>query len=596
MLIHERLRQLRALMKQEGVDYFYIPAADAHFNEHVPFCWQRRTWISGFTGSAGDVLVGQDCAILWTDGRYTLQASQQLDGNLFEIILRQQGASASLTYWLKEHAKNICLALDPRTVSYDQYLEIETTIAQLGGRIHFYEQNPIDLLRGDDSQARFDSPILALPEIYTGKAAQTKIRAVQAELSKHDVSGLCLTSLDEIAWLLNVRAGDIAYNPLVVSYALVTQQGVIWFVGKTRVLAANLSAYCQEQGIQVADYDDFFAYVSAFDGKLWLDPGTVSCFVSRAIADTKKYFAPSPIPLTKAVKNKVELEGAQAAHKVDAVALIRFIHWLESHWQEGVSEYSAMEKLHDFRAKNPAFRGESFTTISGFGPNGAIIHYAVTPASSRQIDDTSLYLVDSGAQYFQGTTDVTRTLHFGSPTAEERRHYTLVLKGHLALRHTPFPRGTTGAHIDALARAALWREGYNYLHGTGHGVGAYLCVHEGPQVISPRYNAVPLQMGMIVSNEPGLYIQGQHGIRIENLCYVGPAENPAVQASDSGPFYQLIDLTLVPYARKLIDKDLLTPEELRQIDRYHQQVYQLISPLLEEAERSWLEAETAPLS
>ena len=361
-------------------------------------------------------------------------------------------------------------------------------------------------------------------------------------------------------------------------------------------MTPTVNAYFKSCGIQATPYEDIQHALNQLSGKVWVDPSTASLWIKQALKSAELVYAPSPITRIKAVKNSAEQEGAQLAHQIDAIAVIKFLHWLENHWRDGVTELSAAKKLEAFRREDSRCLDLSFETISSFAAHGAIVHYSPTQETDIPIDDSSLYLIDSGGQYSYGTTDITRTVHFGKPTEAQKHHYTLVLKGHLALRHTVFPQGICGEHINALAHQPLWQEALDYGHGTGHGVGAYLCVHEGPQAIAGRTTGVPLQPGMIVSNEPGVYFANRYGIRIENLCLIIEKYTSLDSQTGHGPFYGFKDLTLVPYCRRLIAIEELSPQEIQWIDDYHQQVREtLIDELPSDELRQWLTEATLPL-
>jgi Xaa-Pro aminopeptidase len=564
---------------------------------------------------------------LWTDGRYALQAKQELDPSRFELLIQAQGVVADIPGWLQTVHKPVRVGVDPRTISPMQSRELQAVLKNLGGSLVFFEQDPVQQLwdeleprsmqaSGLGSQASgsrshvsacVDEPgfpphgtsaahIRIQPVMYAGLSAREKLDLIRKEMTTRHVDALVLNTLDEIAWLFNVRGADIAYNPLVISYALITQTHADWYVDMAKIHASpELEAYLHAEGIHAHAYEHFGEALQRLHGRVWLDDRTASAWMVNQLTHATLWTEQSPIVLPKAIKNQSEIQGMIDAHVHDGVALTQFLHWLEHHWKEGVTELMACDKLREFRAKSPLFLGESFRTISGFGPHGAIIHYSVTEKTDEEIHDTGLFLLDSGAQYPMGTTDVTRTIHLGTPTQQEKQDYTRVLKGHLGIRHSIFPKGTNGTHIDVLAKQALWKVGKNFLHGTGHGVGAHLCVHEGPHVISPRMRNTPLMPGMVVSNEPGYYWEGHYGIRIENLCYVVEKTEAEFKDSPYGPFYGFEDLTWVPLETKLMDLSMMTSDEIHQVDAYHQQVYLRLKPLMPAELHGWLKAKTAPL-
>lgn len=584
MMISEKLDALRAAMKSHQLDFYFVPSTDPHQSEYVPECWERRSFISGFTGSAGDVLVGLDQAYLWTDGRYFLQAENELDLNLYQIMKQTQGMAAPIHVWLGDHAAGKRVGVDPRVLTVTQAKRFKAALESVGGELVFLEDNLVDSIRTLPAHQSVQT-IHLWPENFSGQTAANKLTQLQNVLKDQGHSAMLVNALDAIAWVFNVRGQDVEMNPLVISYAVITQTGAHWFVDQRKLLGEHL-LYLKAEGVTVHDYESFKDFVEALDGSVCLDPNVASAWMHSCVkADIKEERL--PIDLLKACKNPVEQNGMRQAHVVDGVSLTRFIMWLETNWK-GLDEHTAAEKLYEMRALHPDFRGSSFATISGYGSNGAVIHYRAHPDTALPLANDNLYLLDSGAQYWQGTTDVTRVMHFGEPTAEQKRHYTLVLKGHLALQRARFVQGTAGAQLDALARQFLWADNLDYMHGTGHGVGCYLCVHEGPQRISPGLINQPLLPGMVVSNEPGVYLPGKHGIRIENLCLINEVASGDQYNIGVGPFLGFEDLTLVPYNWKLIDSGLLTEEEKAQITAYHQRVWDALSPHFDAKEKDWL--------
>ncbi len=581
-------------MTGNGVEFYLVPSSDAHQNEYVPACWQRRAFISGFTGSAGEVLIGREKAWLWTDSRYHLQAEHQLDGTLFELMRAGAPEVPSLDDWLAKHADGGRLGVDPRLLSWARARELRKRLEGADGRLVTLADNLVDAV-WETAPPLPCEPAQVLSAEHAGATAADKLARIRERLAERSCDWLLLTTLDAIAWTLNLRGRDVAFNPLLISYAIVGRERASLFVD-TRKIADLAREHLRGAQVDVAPYEDFAAAVGELSGRVWLDPKTASLWVAEQI-DTERVKIvedANPVDLFKARKNATEQAGMRASHVRDGAALVRFLHWLEGAWGEGLDEHGAAERLEGFRREGEHFQGLSFPTISVFAGNGAIVHYGVSRETAARIDDSAPYLVDSGAQYLDGTTDVTRTIHLGVPTDEQRRHYTLVLKGHVALRHARFPKGTSGAQLDVLARHALWQEGLDYGHGTGHGVGHYLNVHEGPQSISPRGARVPLEPGMIVSNEPGFYLAERYGIRIENLVLV--VEVASAEQTGGAPFYGFEDLTFVPYCRKLIDLSLLDAVEIAAIDSYHQQVFERLAEGLQQPARDWLGRETAPLS
>ncbi len=578
-----RLAALRRLMEKNHLDFYFVPARDAHNNEYVPSCWQRRAWISDFTGSAGDVLVGREQAWLWTDARYFLQAEQQLNSACYHLMKQAQGAPP-LHQWFLNNARQKTCGVDPRLLTITQAHQWQKSLETVQGKLLPLESNLIDELWKDQPAVPVN-PLRQYPLKHAGISAKDKIKELRQILSLQNAQAHILTLLDAFAWLFNIRGADVEFNPVVIGYAIITPEKATLFINPVKVNEGD-KLYLESQGIDLQPYDAFQTSLNQMQGRVWVDPNSASWWVEQQLNQATLLLEASPVQMMKAIKNPVEAAGMHEAHRRDALAMVKFFDWLENTWPTGVTEISAADELEKFRRQDPDCLDLSFATISGFAGNGAIVHYRSTEATDRRIDDSNLYLIDSGGQYWYGTTDITRIVHLGLPTAEQRTHYTLVLKGHLALRHTRFPAGTCGEHLDALARHPLWQAGLNYGHGTGHGVGCYLCVHEGPQRISQGYSKVPLEPNMVVSNEPGVYFEEQYGIRIENLCLI---------IEDIQGFYVFEDLTKVPYAQNLIDKTLLTPSEVKWIDDYHREIYDLLIDDLNESQRLWLSSATAPL-
>lgn len=609
-LINQRLTQLREIMRVNQVDYLYVPAADQHQNEYVPMPWQRRGFISGFTGSAGDALIGLNDAYLWTDGRYFLQASEQLPA---EFTLMKQGVSGvpPLPEFLRQNLHGKTLAVDPKVMTLRQFDQFEAALADCSGKLICTGDNWIDTVWTDQPSIKY-APIRLHELKYAGLSAQEKLTQLRQAWSQIDtkITAQVITRLDDIAWLMNMRGADVDCNPLAIAYAIIMQNQAFLFTALSRV-SKDVQESLAKQRIEIKAYDDFAEQLQQLSGMVLLDPAETSFWTQQQLQNPNQAMKThSPILLAKACKNDAEIAGMIEAHQRDGIAMVRFMHWLESEYVRvgdpsvkleddmGVlSEVEIGQKLYDFRSQDETLVGMSFETICGFGAHGAIIHYDANKSERPAlIDDSQMLLLDSGGQYQSGTTDITRMFHLGEPTAEQKRHYTLVLKGHLALRHAIFPAGTSGGQIDPLARQYLWAEGLDYRHGTGHGVGAALCVHEGPQRIAGFGGRdVPLQAGMMVSNEPGVYFDGQYGIRIENVCVIKEIIQPSESQAGHGPFYQLQDLTVVPYNRKLMDLSLLTGQEITWINDYHQWVWDCLHAKLSDKEQSWLKVRTARL-
>jgi Xaa-Pro aminopeptidase len=586
----ERLSALRARLDAAGLDGFVVPHADAHQNEFLPANAERLAWLTGFTGSAGTAVVLRDRAAIFIDGRYTLQVRDQADGDLyaFRHLIEEPVAD-----WLAENLSGgQKLGFDPRLHTQVQAERLARVAGKVGAELVPVGENPLDAV-WTDRPAAPSAPVVPHEPRFAGKDSADKRSELADKLSGGGIDAVVLTQPDSIAWLLNVRGGDVDHTPLPLSFAIVNADATVdWFVASEK-LGDGLTEHLGN-GVQVHTPDAFAGALEALDGrKVCVSADTAAAWVFDRLDGAEIVRADDPVTLPKAIKNDVELQGTRMAHLRDAVALARFLHWLDCVAPGGgVDELGAAAQLEAFRLSGEHFRDTSFGTISGAGPNGAIVHYRVAPETNRTLGDGELYLVDSGAQYLDGTTDVTRTVAIGAPVDEMRDRFTRVLKGHVALATLRFPPGTTGAQIDAFARAALWQAGIDYDHGTGHGVGSYLGVHEGPQRISRAGGAVALEPGMIVSNEPGYYKTGAYGIRIENLVAVTPAEDIV---GGERPMHGFETLTLAPIDRNLIDTVLLTREEREWLDAYHARVAAEVGPLLDEDVRDWLMAATAPL-
>lgn len=587
--IASRVQILREEMQKNEIDVYIVPSVDAHNSEYVPECWERRSFISGFDGSAGEAMITLDHAYLSTDGRYFNQATKQLDGNTYSLI-KQSGFVSETEQWLINNAKNKTIGVDPRLISISRANRLIELTDGIAGTLVFTEDNLVDECKKKCGE-RLDlpnEPAFNLDIQYAGESTVNRIEFVRRELNKHNADFIALNVLDEIAWVFNIRGNDILYNPLVISYAIIGLDNVWLFVDSGKI-SSDLRTILSSSGVSLLDYQQFGTHLASLNGVICLDDKTANYWMlDKVSASAEVLFIRSPIVMAKACKNTVETKGAAYAHVKDAVAVISFLCWLDNNWSSGITELSCIDRLAEYRKKQENLKGMSFATISGFASNGAVIHYRADSTTNKVVDDSSLYLIDSGGQYLEGTTDITRTVHLGQPTPAQKRHYTLVLKGHLALGRAIFPHGTCGEHLDILARNALWSEYLNYRHGTGHGVGSFLCVHEGPQKISSAPSNTMLLPGMIVSNEPGVYIDGEYGIRIENLCLVTKDASDQATSSEYGPFYKFEDLTLVPYAKKLIDISLLSREDKEQIKVYYAKIVSQVKNRLGQKEQEWL--------
>ncbi|WP_431855099.1 aminopeptidase P family protein [Azospirillum sp.] len=589
-----RLAAVRGAMARLGLDGFVVPRADEHQGEYVPPRAQRLAWLTGFTGSAGLAVVTTDRAAMFVDGRYTLQVRHEVPETLYAY---KHLVDDPLADWVAE-----ALPAGGR-LGYDPWLHtvgwVEKTRAGLeraGIELVAASANPVDTVWRGQPPAPL-APVTAHDLAFAGATAADKRAQVAAKLERDGVGAAVLTQPDSIAWLLNLRGGDVACTPLPLSFATIRDDGAVDLFIDRRKLAPGVEAHLGNQ-VAVRAPEEFGAALDELGRggrKVLADPATTAAWITDRLAAAGARVArdADPCALPKACKNAVELDGTRRAHRRDGVAMVRFLTWLSGAAPTGaVSELEAAERLLAFRQEGERFRDVSFETISGAGPNGAIVHYRVSPETNRRLETGSLYLIDSGAQYLDGTTDVTRTVAIGTPTEEMRERFTLVLKGHIAVSTARFPRGTTGSQLDALARLPLWQAGLDYDHGTGHGVGSYLSVHEGPQRISKVPNTVALLPGMILSNEPGYYKTGGYGIRIENLIVVQPDEVPGAER----PMLGFEVLTLVPIDRALIAPGLMSAAELDWVDAYHARVRGALSPLLDGPAAAWLAAATEPLA
>jgi Xaa-Pro aminopeptidase len=579
------LTRLRAELKRRGLDGFVVPRSDEHQGEYVPPSAQRLAWLTGFTGSAGAAVALTDKAAFFTDGRYTLQAAAEVDGKAFAQLHITESPP---TEWIAGHLPaGAKLGYDPWLHTPDGVAHLRTACEKAGGTLVACADNPLDAV-WSDRPAVPTQPIEPYALELAGKSAKDKRLDVSATLRSDKIDAVILSAPDSIAWLLNVRGDDVPFTPLPLSFAILHSDGAVeWFVDerkRTPGLAAHLG-----NDVAIAAPTAFGPALDALKGKrVRLDYGTAPAWVLDRLTAAGAHVSrgADPCQLPKACKNTAELDGTRNAHRRDGVALAGFLAWLaKTAPAGGLTEIAAADKLEAFRAKGDLYRGPSFPTIAGAGPNGAIVHYRATPESERAIEVGQLFLLDSGGQYLDGTTDVTRTIAIGTVGAEERRRFTLVLKGHIALAAARFPMGTTGSQLDALARHALWSEGLDYDHGTGHGVGSYLGVHEGPQRISKVGNTQALLPGMIVSDEPGYYKTGAYGIRIENLVAV--KKDSALKTAEK-PMLDFETLTLAPIDLALVDRDLLTESERVWLNAYHARVKSEIGSLVDADTARWL--------
>jgi Xaa-Pro aminopeptidase len=595
MTIHTRVERLRQELRKEGLAGFLVPRADEHQGEYVPPRAQRLAWLTGFTGSAGLAIVLPEKAAIFVDGRYTLQVRDETPGDVFEYHHVTDSPPAE---WLRLHLRpGHRLGYDPWLHTIESVERLQATCGKAGATLVPVAENLVDRV-WDDQPPPPRGPIVPHDLKHAGRGSPDKRREIGELLVRDGVDAVVLAAPDSIAWLLNVRGSDVAHTPLPLAFALVHRDASVDLFVDAAKLVPGLREHLGE-GVRVLPPD---ALGPALDRlgiaqrTVQVDPSSTAAWIIQrlAAAGATVVRAADPCLLPKAMKNDVELAGARSAHEKDGIALTRFFAWLAREGPAGrLTEISAAERLDGFRAEEPLFRDVSFPTISGAGPNGAIVHYRATPRTDRRIEAGMLYLVDSGAQYLDGTTDVTRTISIGPPTAEQRDRFTRVLRGHIALAMARFPKGTTGSQLDALARAPLWDAALDFDHGTGHGVGSYLSVHEGPHRISKVGNPVALRPGMIVSNEPGYYKTGAYGIRIESLVVVVPL--PAPPGGELA-LYGFETLTLAPIDRALVEPALLTSPELAWLDNYHARVREAIAPKLDREAAAWLADATRPLA
>jgi len=587
-IIHKRLSALRKFMEEKGLHAFIVPSTDSHLSEYPASHWASREWISGFTGSAGTVVVTREKAGLWTDSRYFLQAAKELDGT--EVILFKDGLpeTPSMEEWIiSELGKGEYVGIDGNVYASKEAFNLTHKLNMRG--LHLIsDYDPFEAAWNDRPEIPTNT-IFAFPEKFSGESTRNKITRICDAVEKKGADSLLVASLDTIAWIFNIRGNDVKCNPVAVSYAYVSRKETVLFINPKK-LTAEISGYLKEQGVIIAEYDKVFDYVSKIKGSVCLDANKITFKLYNTIPGecTIIESSPSPADLMKSLKNETEIQGFNKAMEKDGVALVRFLMWLEKAVPAGgITEIMIPGKLVEYRSQQEGFVGESFDTISGYNPNGAIVHYHVSEDSSLDVKPEGFLLVDSGAQYFDGTTDITRTVAVGPLTEQMKKDYTMVLKGHINLATAIYPQGTRGSQLDILARKALWDNGLNYLHGTGHGIGHFLNVHEGPQNIRMNENPTTLQIGMVTSNEPGLYRSNQYGIRIENLILTQHE-----MTNEFGDFYSFKTLTLCPIDKTPIIKDILTEKEIAWFNHYHKLVYDRLSPLLNEEEKQWLKIKT----
>lgn len=578
------LEALRDLMRSKHIDAVIIPGTDPHQSEYPSEHWKFRDYVSGFTGSNGTAVVTLDDAGLWTDSRYFLQAAEQLEGSGFTLHKENIPGEPTVLEWLGEVLdEDAVVGVDGRLFSLIEANRIEMFCAQNG--FMFAPDFRAAEAIWTDRPARPMNPAFVHDEALAGEDVDSKISRVVDALDAADADGLLITALDEIAWLLNLRGSDVDYTPVVIAFAYVSEDERVLFIDSEKV-TSEVKNHLKKYGVKIKDYDDIEKFLGKISSTatVMVDPNRVSDALGQAMICNKTYMA-SPVIALKGVKNECQIAGFRQAMLYDGAATVRMMMWLEQNVANGITEMDVDRRLQQERAAYASNRGDSFHMIAGYKDHGAIVHYEATDESAYTLAPEGLLLIDTGGQYLEGTTDITRTISLGNPTAAEKHDYTLILKGHLALARAVFPKGTMGVQLDVLARGPLWNEGMTYLHGTGHGVGHFLGCHEGPQSIRMEANPTPLELGMVTSNEPGIYKTGEYGIRTENLLLCVPA----CSNEEWGEFYKFESLTLFPYDTTLMDMDMLSREEVKQINDYHAMVCERLRPLLSADEAQWLE-------
>lgn len=588
--IPERLSALRKFMEEKQLDAFIIPSTDAHVSEYPPKHWESRKWISGFTGSAGTAVVTKELAGVWTDSRYFLQAADELTDTGFELFKMGQADTPDMTEWIvAQVGQDGTVGIDGLVYAASDALallnKLQTKNIQLESSF-----DPFSEIYKDRPEIPKNKAFI-LPEETAGESVKSKINRINSELKKVDANGIIIVTLDAVAWTFNLRGNDVDYNPVTVAYGYVSENETILFIDPEKMTDEAANAYA-EQGVTLRDYQDIFDYVANLpeNSTVCITGSKINYKLRQTIPSSCRVVdLPSPVDLMKSVKNETELNGFRNAMIKDGVALVKFYMWLEQAVPAGeVNEVTVAEKLLEYRSQQDLFVGESFGTIAGYGRNGAVIHYHAIPETCLQVEPLGLLLIDSGGQYKDGTTDITRTVAVGELTKQMKADYTRVLKGHIALASAIFPEGTRGSQLDILARKSLWENGLTYWHGTGHGIGHFLNVHEGPQNIRLEENPTKLQPGMVTSNEPGLYRANQYGIRIENLIVTQEYQ----KTEEFGTFYNFETITLCPIDTTPIAKKLLTKREIKWLNKYHKMVYSKLKSHLSKEEKAWLKSKT----
>lgn len=591
--IAARLAALRDEMRREHLSAFIFPSSDPHNSEYVPPRWEGRKWISGFDGSAGTAVVTLHSAALWTDSRYFLAAEEQLAGTEFQLMRERMEGTPGIAEWIAAElsdADSTEIGVDGMCMTYADVSDLKTELKHNGGITVRTNLDILDRVWTDRPSVPLN-PVRIQPLEYAGESCRDKLGRIRSSLLRRGAGGMLMTQLDDIAWTLNLRGTDVHCTPVFVAWLIVAEEVAVLYI-KDEKLSPEVIDYLHAEGVAVDDYDNIIDALNSYDGyTLLIDPATTNYTLSQLRGNFNLVSAPSPVPEMKAVKNEVECNGFRNAMLRDGVAMVKFLKWLEEAVPRGgETELSVSAKLRQLRAEQPLFMDESFDTIAGYEEHGAIVHYEPSPESDVALRPEGFLLLDSGAQYLDGTTDITRTIQLGAVTDLHRRVYTLVLKGHLSLQNLCFPRGAAGTQLDAVARVAMWRDGMNFMHGTGHGVGSYLSVHEGPHQIRQEYRPAPMLEGMTVTDEPGLYLAGKFGVRIENTLLTVP-----YLTTEFGRFLRFEPLTLCPIDTRPIVVDMLSAEELAVLNAYHQMVYERLSPMLDAEHRAWLAAKTRNL-
>lgn len=580
-------------MKREHLSAFIFPSTDAHQSEYVADHWRGREWISGFNGSAGTAVVTMKSAALWTDSRYFLAAEEQLEDTEYQLMRLKMEGTPTIAEWLGKELQDVQspeVGLDGMVNSYNYVKDLSYSLRKLGGITLRTNLDPLEQI-WENRPSLPANPVEIQPLEYAGETLASKVVRIRKSLRELHADGMLVSALDDIAWTLNLRGTDVHCNPVFVSYLLIESDKVSLFVDDNK-LSPEVKQYLQDNQVSLYNYNKVEKCLESYsEYNILLDGDETSYYLWKTVKCQEIVAAASPIPAMKAVKNKAEIEGYRSAMLKDGVAMVKFLKWLKPAVEAGgQTEISIDEKLTSLRVEQKLFRDISFDTIAGYAQHGAIVHYEATPETDVVLKPEGLILIDSGAQYQDGTTDITRTIALGAVSEEMKHIYTLVLKAHIQLELVKFPDGASGTQLDAVGRECMWREGYNFLHGTGHGVGSYLCVHEGPHQIRMEWMPTPLRAGMTLTDEPGLYLAGKFGVRIENTVLISD-----YMSTEFGKFLQIEPLTLCPIDTTPIDVDMLLPEEIDWLNAYHHSVYEKLSPFLDEEEKIWLENATKPI-